>query len=297
MFRHRKSEKMKQMIRLAVAAVVAVSAFTDAFATMTERLTFVGGWAKIPATTPDAYPGDGVWTNTAAAWKGGDGKQVQTRGTDAIHCLWLRAKFIMPADWEKDRLALDFHLPLDCWSPFIGANVGYGQPDATPGTIEAAVAASALGPVVVARPDGLEAPTGHGGAFLSGGEGQRVRVARALARDGVRLVIADEPFRGLDRSTRVELAARCRDRWRDATVLWATHDMDEVDGFDLVVVVEDGEIVEAGPPGSLGPGSRYRALVAADDDLRRDGWAGAGWRTVRVDGGRASTIPTGTDVR
>ncbi|NLV56859.1 MAG: ATP-binding cassette domain-containing protein [Acidimicrobiales bacterium] len=183
------------------------------------------------------------------------------------------------------------------WNATIGANVGYGQPDATPGTIEAAVDGSALGPVVAARPDGLEAPTGHGGAFLSGGEGQRVRVARALARDGVRLVIADEPFRGLDRSTRVELAARCRDRWRDATVLWATHDMDEVDGFDLVVVVEDGEIVEAGPPGSLGPGSRYRALVAADDDLRRDGWAGAGWRTVRVDGGRASTIPTGTDVR
>ena len=59
-------------------------------------------------------------------------------------------------------------------------------------------------------PDGLQTQLGEGGALVSGGEGQRVRLGRGLLRPGARLVILDEPFRGLDRERRRELLARTR---------------------------------------------------------------------------------------
>ncbi len=59
-------------------------------------------------------------------------------------------------------------------------------------------------------PQGLQTPLGEGGGLVSGGEGQRVRLARALVRPGVRLALFDEPFRGLDRGQRRELLARAR---------------------------------------------------------------------------------------
>src|SRR5207249_8550472 len=65
------------------------------------------------------------------------------------------------------------------------------------------------------------------GGLLSGGEGQRVRLGRAILRPGVRLVILDEPFRGLDREQRRELLTRARRLWKGVTLLCITHDVGE----------------------------------------------------------------------
>ena len=84
--------------------------------------------------------------------------------------------------------------------------------------------------------------------MLSGGEGRRVRLARALLRPEARLVILDEPFRGLDGADRRELLARARVMWRHATLLCITHDIAQTTDFTRVLVLESGRVVEDGQP-------------------------------------------------
>ena len=109
--------------------------------------------------------------------------------------------------------------------------------------VRALVEAAELG-AVAARVGGE--PLGADGGLLSGGEAQRVRLARALDRDGVRLAILDEPLRGLDREQRHRLLEVARERWRGATLLCATHDVDDARSFDRVLVLDGGTIVADG---------------------------------------------------
>ncbi len=137
-------------------------------------------------------------------------------------------------------------------------------------------------------PSGLQTPLGEGGALVSGGEGQRVRLGRAMMRPDCKLVILDEPFRGLDREKRAELLVRARKLWKRSTLLCATHDVSETLGLDRVLVVEDGRIVEEGPPRELAAreGSRYRAMLDAEDDVRRRMWGSASFRRLVMRGGQ-----------
>lgn len=137
-------------------------------------------------------------------------------------------------------------------------------------------------------PDALQSELGEGGALVSGGEGQRVRLGRALLRSDARLVILDEPFRGLDRERRRELLARARERWKGATLLCVTHDVRETLGFERVLVVENGRVIEDDFPRYLAENttSRYRALLDAEDSVREGLWSAAAWRRVRMEGGK-----------
>ncbi|MFN0007506.1 MAG: ATP-binding cassette domain-containing protein, partial [Planctomycetota bacterium] len=101
------------------------------------------------------------------------------------------------------------------WNQSLFENLVYGVGHADGGDLAAAIGDADLRQVLESLPQGLSAPLGEGGGFLSGGEGQRVRLARTLLRPGVRLALLDEPFRGLDRATRRNLLARARERWSD----------------------------------------------------------------------------------
>ena len=149
--------------------------------------------------------------------------------------------------------------------------------------------AAGLRGVVETLPFGMQTPLGEGGALVSGGEGQRVRVGRALMKGGARLAILDEPARGLDRRTRREILHAARERWRNITLLCITHDVADTASFERVVVVENGRIVEDGPPCDLAArdGGRYRALLNAERRVRRELWGGARWRRVNLNRGRA----------
>ena len=131
-------------------------------------------------------------------------------------------------------------------------------------------------------PGGLQARLGESGGLVSGGEGQRVRLGRALFRSGVRLAILDEPFRGLDRTKRHQLLANARQHWQAATLLCVTHDISATQDFARVLVLADGQIVEDGAPALLAaqPDSRYRALLAAETAVQRTLWAGTTWRRL-----------------
>ena len=104
----------------------------------------------------------------------------------------------------------------------------------------------------------------------------------------MRLVILDEPFRGLDRELRRTLLARAREHWRQATLLCITHDVGETTGFERVLVVEGGRIVEDGAPAVLAErtGSRYRALLEAEKAVREGLWSSGQWRRQWLEGGR-----------
>jgi ABC-type dipeptide/oligopeptide/nickel transport system ATPase component len=73
-----------------------------------------------------------------------------------------------------------------------------------------------------------------------------------------------------------------------ATVLYITHDVGETRGFDRVLVVEPGRIVEDGTPADLAarPGSRYRALLEAEREVREGLWSSGIWRRLRLEEGR-----------
>ena len=77
----------------------------------------------------------------------------------------------------------------------------------------------------------MQTRLGENGALASGGEGQRVRFARTLMRPDARLVILDEPFRGLDRVARLQCLERARTAWWGATLLCVTHDVRETQAF------------------------------------------------------------------
>ncbi len=128
---------------------------------------------------------------------------------------------------------------------------------------------------------------GEAGLLLSGGEGQRVRLARAMNHVGTRLALCDEPFRGLDRDERRLLMTTIRRHWRATTLVCATHDIADTLDFDRVLVLEDGRIVEDGAPAALlaGP-SRYAGLLEAERAAQAEIWGGAGWRRLRLGEGR-----------
>jgi ABC-type bacteriocin/lantibiotic exporter with double-glycine peptidase domain len=171
------------------------------------------------------------------------------------------------------------------WNRSLEENLRYGCADGTQVSIEDAIEAGELAGVLRKLPHGIETPLGEAGGLLSGGEGQRVRFARALMRPGVRLAILDEPFRGLDLDQRRSLLERARNAWRGATLLCITHDVAETLAFERVLVIENGRIIEDGQPAELAreEQSRFRALLDADRAVHQTLWMDPAWRHVRLE--------------
>jgi len=218
------------------------------------------------------------WHRPAGGTLTVDGEQLDGA---AVAALRRRCAWVDPAVWLWNRSLLENVL----------AGTGEGERGDLHGSFEDAE----LWRVVERLPAGLETPLGEGGGFLSGGEGQRVRLARALLRGDAGLAILDEPFRGLDRGQRARLLARARERWRGSTLLCVTHDVGETRAFPRVVVVDAGRVVEDGAPEDLlgRPGSRYRALVEAEEEVRERLWGSPAWRHVVLADGRVTAAGEG----
>jgi ATP-binding cassette subfamily B protein len=179
------------------------------------------------------------------------------------------------------------------WNRSLADNLDYGRIGTAGMPVGARVAEADLRSLIAHLPDGLQTPLGEGGALLSGGEGQRVRFGRALGRGAARLAILDEPFRGLERERRGTLLRRARERWRHATLICVTHDIGETAGFDRVIVIAGGRIVEDGVPSALAarPDSHYRAMLDSEAGLQQRLWADPAWRTIRLEGGKFAAGP------
>jgi ABC-type transport system involved in cytochrome bd biosynthesis fused ATPase/permease subunit len=169
------------------------------------------------------------------------------------------------------------------WNRPLLENLTFGNPTSASDPLTKAVEAVELKDLLERLSDGLATPLGESGCRVSGGEGQRVRLGRAFLRRGARLVLLDEAFRGLDRATRRQLSKTVREQTR-ATILEVTHDVADTTEFDRILVIENGQLVEDGAPSALlaKPGSRYAALVEADQASGLDVWGANHWTRVRV---------------
>ncbi len=177
---------------------------------------------------------------------------------------------------------------IQLWNRSLIENLRYGSDPDLSMPLGAAIDSADLRRLLEKLPDGLQTSIGEGGALLSGGEGQRVRLGRAMLKRGARLVILDEPFRGLDRKRRRELLQRARRLWSEATLLCITHDVGETSDFERALVVEEGRIVEDGNPRDLAAlaNSRYRDLIEAEQMVREKLWASREWRHLEIDAGK-----------
>jgi ABC-type bacteriocin/lantibiotic exporter with double-glycine peptidase domain len=166
-------------------------------------------------------------------------------------------------------------------------NLNYGNGSDSTGRVGLAIQATDLLSVLERLPDGLQTALGDSGALVSGGEGQNVRIGRAMARPDVRLAILDEPARGLDREARRSLLARARQHFAKATMIFVTHDVPDTLDFQRVLVVEQGRIIEQGSPRELyeKTDSRYRALCDQETITRQRLWSGSTWRHWKMSSG------------
>ena len=143
----------------------------------------------------------------------------------------------------------------------IGYNVGYGREGATEAEIEAAARGAAIWPLIERLPKGLGTEVGERGLKLSGGEKQRVAIARTLLKNPP-ILLLDEATSALDTRTEQEIIATLHDLSAQRTSLTIAHRLSTIADADTILVLNEGRLAESGNHADL---------------LRRDGLYAAMW--------------------
>ena len=139
-------------------------------------------------------------------------------------------------------------------------NVRLARPAATDEELQAAAARARLLPWIASLPQGWDTPVGTHGAAVSGGERQRLALARAFLADPP-LLILDEPTTHLDPPARRALTADLLHATEGRAVLLITHELDGLDAVDEIVVLDHGRVAEQGTHEQLrSAGGRYQQL-------------------------------------
>ena len=132
----------------------------------------------------------------------------------------------------------------------IGYNIAYGRDGATQAEVEAAAQAAQIHDFIKALPEGYETSVGERGLKLSGGEKQRVGIARTLLKDPP-ILLLDEATSALDSETEHEIQDALRQASKGRTVLTIAHRLSTIAEADRIIVLEKGEVVEQGTHDAL----------------------------------------------
>ena len=133
-------------------------------------------------------------------------------------------------------------------------NIGYGKPDATQRDLEEAARRAQLLHFIESLPQGWETRVGERGLKLSGGEKQRVGIARVVLKDPA-ILILDEATSSLDSATEADVQQALEEASRGRTTLVVAHRLSTIAGADQIIVLDQGRVVERGS---------HAALIARD---------------------------------
>jgi ATP-binding cassette subfamily B protein len=138
-------------------------------------------------------------------------------------------------------------------------NIAYGQPDAPREAVERAASLAHLDRFIAGLPQGFDTPVGERGLKLSGGEKQRIAIARTILKDPA-ILIFDEATSSLDSHAEKAILSAMREVAADRTTLVIAHRLSTVVDADRILVMEDGRVAEAGTHAEL---LRHRGIYAA----------------------------------
>jgi ABC-type transport system involved in Fe-S cluster assembly fused permease/ATPase subunit len=140
------------------------------------------------------------------------------------------------------------------------SNIAFGRPGATHDDIESAARVAQLHDFILTLPEGYETVVGERGVKVSGGERQRISIARAVLKKP-RMYVFDEATSSLDSRTEGEILSGLQRISRSTTTLVIAHRLSSVVNADEIIVLEGGQVVECGTHGGLvRQGGRYAAL-------------------------------------
>ncbi|GAB5390089.1 MAG: ABC transporter ATP-binding protein/permease [Alphaproteobacteria bacterium] len=147
-------------------------------------------------------------------------------------------------------------------------NIAYGRPGATEDDIRGAARAAHIDGFIATLPDGLETTVGERGLKLSGGEKQRVAIARTVLKDPS-ILILDEATSALDSHTEREIQQNLQEVSRNRTTLVIAHRLSTIVDADQILVMQDGQILERGRHADLlAKGGAYSELWQRQQESR-----------------------------
>jgi ATP-binding cassette subfamily B protein len=145
-------------------------------------------------------------------------------------------------------------------------NIGYGRPEAGDEEIEAAARLAHIHDLIMAMPDGYRTLVGERGLKLSGGEKQRVAIARTLLKNPA-IFLFDEATSALDTHTEREIQANLREVSQGRSTLIIAHRLSTVADADEIIVLAEGRIVERGRHADLlAQGGVYASMWARQQE-------------------------------
>ncbi len=149
-------------------------------------------------------------------------------------------------------------------------NICFGKPDATEEEMIAAARKACCHEFIVALPEGYDTVIGEGGGTLSGGEKQRISIARAILKDAP-IIILDEATASIDPENEHLIQTAISELTRGKTIIMIAHRLATIENADQILVVDDGRIAQCGTHQELiKQEGRYRSFVEMRE--RAEGW-------------------------
>ena len=151
-------------------------------------------------------------------------------------------------DYTCDSLLKNFSIVFQqvyLFEDTIENNIRFGKPEATMDEVIAAAKKACCHDFISALPDGYQTKIGENGATLSGGEKQRISIARAILKDAP-VVILDEATASVDPENEYELQKAIEELTKNKTLLMIAHRLNTVRKADQIIVLDEGRIVQSG---------------------------------------------------
>lgn len=176
-------------------------------------------------------------------------------------------------DYDMDSLMKNFSFVFQdvyLFHESIAANIAFGAPETPLAEIKAAAKKACCDEFIEKLPDGYNTVIGEGGASLSGGEKQRISIARAILKNAP-IIILDEATANVDPENEKELMLAIKELTKEKTVLMIAHRLKTVRHADVICVVDNGKIVQKGTHDELiGQEGIYKTFINAR--IKSVGW-------------------------